>query len=139
MKRKPSKALVLLRPSKIEGIGCFTDIKISKGEIVRVWDGKDSEWVPLAKAHASPQAAMYKRMGIRNEGGYWAPKDFLVMSAGWYMNHSATPNLQSDDGDRTYYAVRDIKAGEELTMDYRRMDDRHDNLLRDVKVPAGKR
>ncbi len=139
MKRKQSKSLVLLRPSKIEGIGCFCDIAIKKGETVRVWDGKDSEWVPLKKAHASPHAEFYKRMGIRNEGGYWAPKDFLVMSAGWYMNHSATPNLQSDDGDRTYYAVRDIKAGEELTMDYRRMDDRHDNLTRDVKVPAGKR
>lgn len=132
MKRRVSKALVMLRPSKIDGIGCFADIKIGKGEIVRLWDGKDSEWVPLRKAHASRHAAMYRRIGIRNEGGYWAPKDFLIMSAGWYINHSTEPNVQSDDGDRTYYALRDIPPGEELTMDYRRMDETHDNLTRDV-------
>ena len=45
-------------------------------------------------------------------------------------------NLTSDDEDVTYHAVRDIPAGEELTIDYRRMDERHDNLSRDVEVPA---
>ncbi len=52
------------------------------------------------------------------------------------MNHDADPNIGSDDGDVTYYALRDIKAGEELTMDYRRMDEHHDNLSRDEEVPA---
>ena len=138
MKRKTSKALVLLRPSKIEGVGCFADIMIRKDEIIRVWDGKDSRWVALKEAHASRHADMYKRIGIRSTGGYWVPLDFLRMSAGWYMNHSATPNVSSDDGDVTYYALCDIDPGEELTMDYRRMDDKHDNLARDVAVPATK-
>jgi hypothetical protein len=31
--------------------------------------------------------------------------------------------------------VRDIPAGEELTIDYRLMDDVYDNLQRDVAVP----
>jgi SET domain-containing protein len=39
----------------------------------------------------------------------------------------------------TYYALRDIKAGEELTMDYRLMDEHHDNLSRDEEVPATSR
>ena len=52
------------------------------------------------------------------------------------MNHDADPNIGSDDGDVTYYALRDIKAGEELTMDYRLMDEDHDNLDRDEVVPA---
>ena len=64
------------------------------------------------------------------------PLDFLRISTGWYMNHAADPNLGSDDGDVTYHALRDIAAGEELTIDYRRMDDKHDNLDRDVLVPA---
>lgn len=136
MKRKISKAFVYLGPSVIHGIGCFADRPIRKDEIVRCWDGKDSRWVPLGKAHASPQAALFKRFGIRTQGGYWAPIDFLRISTGWYMNHSSDPNVGSDDGDVTYHALRDIDAGEELTMDYRLMDARHDNLSRDEAVPA---
>jgi SET domain-containing protein len=136
MKRRKSAALVLLAPSKTHGVGCFTDHDISRGELVKCWDGKDSRWIPEKKAHASPQVALIKRFGIRVRGGYWAPTDFLRMSAGWYMNHSATPNLLSDDGEVTYYAARDIKAGEELTIDYRRMDEHFDNLTRDEVVPA---
>jgi hypothetical protein len=104
-----------------------------------VWDGKDSRFIPLARAHASPQVQLIKRFGIRSGGGYWAPLDFLRISTGWYMNHDADPNIGSDDGDVTYYALRDIKAGEELTMDYRLMDEHHDNLSRDEEVPATSR
>ena len=56
-----------------------------------------------------------------------------------YMNHSEMPNLQSDDGDVTYYALRDIEPGEEVTIDYRRMDDVHDNLARDDVLPGRQR
>lgn len=138
MKRKLSPAFVHLGASSIHGLGCFADIDIKKNELIRVWDGKDSRWIPLAKAHASPQAQLIKRFGIRTTGGYWAPIDFLRISTGWYMNHDADPNVGSDDEDVTYYALRDIKAGEELTMDYRLMDARHDNLSRDEVVPATK-
>ncbi len=133
-KRKWSKALIHLRPSKIDGIGCFTDVAIKKGEFVRVWDTEDSKWVSLREAHASRYKDLYKRYGIRSAGGYWVPVDFLRMSAGWYMNHSTSPNLQSDDGEVTYFALRDITAGEELTIDYRRMDEQFDNLSRDVVI-----
>ena len=105
------------------------------GEFVRVWSPEDSRWVPLKKAHASPHKRLFQRFGIRTTGGYWAPIDFLRISVGWYMNHSEMPNLQSDDGDVTYFALRDIEPGEEVTIDYRRMDDVHDNLSRDVVLP----
>ena len=98
--------------------------------------GEDSRWVTNRKVDASPQAALYRKFGIRSTGGYWVPLDFLRISTGWYMNHDAEPNLGSDDGDVTYYALRDIPAGEELTIDYRRMDDKYDNLSRDVRVPV---
>jgi SET domain-containing protein len=135
-KCKWSKALLYLGPSQIDGIGCFSDIVIRRGEFVRVWSPEDSRWVPLRQAHASPHSHLIKRFGIRTRGGYWAPVDFLRISVGWYMNHCETPNLQSDDGDVTYFAVRDILPGEEVTMDYRRMDEEHDNLGRDVVLPG---
>jgi len=136
MKRKTSKAFVYLGASSIHGLGCFADIDIKKDELVRVWDGKDSRFIPAARAHASPQVQLIKRFGIRTARGYWVPLDFLRISTGWYMNHAADPNIGSDDGDVTYYALRDIEAGEELTMDYRLMDEHHDNLDRDEVVPA---
>lgn len=138
-KRKWSKALMYVGPSRIEGVGCFSDIRIRKGEYVRVWAPEDSRFVPLKKAHASPQRKLFKRFGIRTRTGYWAPINFLRISVGWYMNHSEDPNLQSDDGDVTYYALRDIAPGEEVTMDYRRMDDEHDNLARDHVLPGRRR
>ncbi len=134
-KRVWSKALLYLGPSKIDGIGCFSDIVIRKGEFVRIFSPEDSRWVPLKKAQASPQQNLIKKFGIRTGGGYWAPIDFLRISVGWYMNHSEKPNLQSDDGDVTYFALKDIRPGEEVTMDYRRMDPEHDNLSRDVVLP----
>lgn len=139
MKRKTSKAFVYLGASSIHGLGCFADIDIKKDELVRVWDGKDSRFIPVARAHASPQVQLIKRFGIRTARGYWVPLDFLRISTGWYMNHAADPNIASDDGDVTYYALRDIEAGEELTMDYRLMDEDYDNLDRDEVVPAASR
>ncbi|HTR84985.1 MAG TPA: SET domain-containing protein-lysine N-methyltransferase [Reyranella sp.] len=138
-KKKWSKALLYLRPSGIHGIGCYSDMPIRKGEFVRVWSPEDSEWVPLKKAHGSRYAHLYKRFGIRTTGGYWAPIDWLRISVGWYMNHSPTPNLISDDGDVTYYAARDISVDEEVTIDYSRMDDKHDNLSRDEILPGRRR
>jgi len=138
-KRIWSKALLYLGPSKIHGIGCFSDIKIRKGEYVRVWSPEDSRWIPLNKANASPQKKLIKRFGIRTAGGYWAPIDFLRISVGWYMNHSEAPNLGSNDGDITYFALGDIRPGVEVTIDYRRMDDQHDNLSRDEVLPGRKR
>ncbi|MDP1750021.1 MAG: SET domain-containing protein [Reyranella sp.] len=136
MKRKTSKAFVYLGASGVHGIGCFADQGIKKGEIVRVWDGEDSRWVSTRQVDASRHAVLYKKFGIRSTGGYWVPLDFLRISTGWYMNHAADPNLGSDDGDVTYHALRHIAAGEELTIDYRRMDEVHDNLSRDEHVPA---
>ncbi len=138
-KKKWSKALLYLKPSGIEGVGCFSDIPIRKGEFVRVWSPEDSKWVPLKEAHSSRYKHLYKRFGIRTTGGYWAPINFLRISVGWYMNHSPQPNLLSDDGDVTYYAAQDIAVGEEVTIDYRRMDDTYDNLSRDVVVPNRRR
>jgi SET domain-containing protein len=136
MKRPRSSAFVYLGPSKVHGVGCFADIAIARNELVKIWDGEDSRWISEKRAHASPQATLIKRFGIRVRGGYWTPVDFLRISTGWYMNHSEKPNLGSDDGDVTYYALRNIKPGEELTIDYRRMDDHHDNLTRDEDLSA---
>lgn len=40
----------------------------------------------------------------------------IIESPGCYINHSCEPNVE--EKDRTGYALRDIKKGEEITIDY---------------------
>ena len=40
----------------------------------------------------------------------------VIESPGCYINHSCEPNVE--EKDRTGYALRDIKKGEEITIDY---------------------
>jgi hypothetical protein len=122
-----SAALVVLRPSAIEGVGCFALQPIRAGEVVKnLWDDADVRFVPAADV---PPAllAIHKRYCIESPGGFWCPLDFRRMSVGWYLNHSDRPNLASADGGHSYFALRDIPAGEELTIDYRLLDEEVDN------------
>jgi hypothetical protein len=50
------------------------------------------------------------------------PKDFGHMHVGWYLNHSSSPNAYPDD-DYKWHALRDIKAGEEITIDYNSLNE----------------
>jgi hypothetical protein len=49
------------------------------------------------------------------------PKDFGCMEVGWHINHSKTPNAYHRDYD--YFALRDIKAEEEITIDYNTLEE----------------
>lgn len=40
----------------------------------------------------------------------------IIQSPGRYINHSCDPNVE--EKDRTGYALRDIKGGQEITIDY---------------------
>lgn len=124
-----SEAIIVLRPSTIEGVGCFTLAPIEAGHIVKnLWDDSDVHFVAAEKVTAE-QRPMYERYCVKSPDGYWCPLDFRRMSVGWYLNHSPQPNLGSGDGGITYHALRDIAAGEELTIDYRLLDDDVDNSV----------
>ncbi len=53
--------------------------------------------------------------GVEREEYCCVPQSFTKMEMGWYLNHSDTPNAGRNDGWR---ALRDIEAGEELTISY---------------------
>ncbi|MCK6450326.1 MAG: SET domain-containing protein [Alphaproteobacteria bacterium] len=124
-----SSAIIVLRPSTIEGVGCFTLAPIRAGQIVKnLWDDEDVRFVGAAEV--PPELVpLHKRYCIESADGYWCPLDFRRMSVGWYLNHSDAPNLASRDGGNNYLALRDIAAGEELTIDYRKLDDAVDNSM----------
>ncbi len=118
--------MIVLRPSKIEGVGCFTMAPIKKGEVADIWDATDCKFVP--EAEADERVDLCETYCVATTGGYYCPLDFRRMSVGWYLNHSDTPNLASNDKD-VYFAIRDIAAGEELTIDYAQLDENVDNRI----------
>lgn len=100
---------------KGKGKGLVAKELIKKNEIVSISGGrimKIEDW-----------------QALREEKGYedyafQIEKDFVISplnpakpGADWYMNHCCEPNV-GIKGQITFVALRDIKAGEELTYDY---------------------
>ncbi len=109
-----------LRVSKY-GIGVFAVIPIFKG--TELFEGDplpDMVQVNETYVETLPFAIqkLYKDFCPLNKGIYDCPKSFDAMGQSWYLNHSDTPNCYMDKNYEHLYAIRNIKAGEELTIDY---------------------
>lgn len=102
-----SAKTVVVKKSKISGLGIFAARSFRKGDLVIQWGShrelskEDLERLPAKeKEHVSFIENMY----------------VLVPPEGW-VNHSCDPNVRLDNF--CYLAKRDIKKGEEITSDYR--------------------
>lgn len=62
------------------------------------------------------------------------PERFDRMEIGWYINHSSTPNIAKKNKvsnneavrnvkERIVHAIQDIKAGDEILIDYNHLDE----------------
>jgi SET domain-containing protein len=115
---------LMLKPSPIEGIGVFAIRDISKG-CSSMFDKPDdaTEWITVSKKEieALPAHAQFlvNNYCLYDEVDYFLPaQGFKKMDLALFINHSDNPNIISlNDGDY-FEAVRDIKAGEELVINY---------------------
>ena len=115
---------VMLKPSPIEGVGVFAVQDIPKGcREMFSKPGIDDEWITVSKkeveilpAHAQFLVGNYC---LYDEENYFIPAHgFKKMDVSLFLNHSDQPNIISiNDGD-FFETTRDIKAGEELFIDY---------------------
>lgn len=124
LKELSANTWVMLRPSPIEGVGVFAIRGIPKG--CREMFGKPDaaqEWLAVAKkevetlpAHAQFLVGNYC---LYDEENYYIPaQGFKKMDVSLFLNHSDNPNIVSiNDGDY-FETLRDIRAGEELLIDY---------------------
>lgn len=115
---------VMIRPSPIEGIGVFALQDIPGG--CRSMFGKPDaagEWITVSKneietlpAHAK---LLVENYCLYDAANYFVPaQGFKKMDLALFLNHSDKPNIVSvNDGDY-FEAIRDIKAGEELLINY---------------------
>jgi SET domain-containing protein len=119
-----SNTFVMLKPSAIEGVGVFaiTDIPNGCRQMFGQPDAAE-EWITIPKKEieALPNHAQFLvgNYCLYDEENYFVPaKGFKKMDVSLFLNHSETPNIISiNDGDY-FEAIRDIKEGEELLIDY---------------------
>jgi len=110
----------MVAPSNIEGKGLYTAEFISRGTVVSRWiEGLDKTFSEDCLNKLKPEDKEAFKLMASWDGDSW----FMSGDDGVYFNHSKNPNIRVVMGrgspatwDRI--AIRDIKPGEELTMDY---------------------
>lgn len=133
LKEIKSNTYCRLQPSTIEGVGVFAIKKIPKN--TNPFKGCimfGHMLVPEHDIDKLPKAisTYIKDMCVMENGHYTVPKVGLnALDVSFYINHSVTPNMSTNDGG-FFYAIRDIAEGEELTVDYRTYNDDEDLFKR---------
>jgi SET domain-containing protein len=115
---------IMLRPSPIAGIGIFVVQDIDKGcrDMFSKSNSTD-HWIKLSKKEVEALPLHAKRMVenycLYDEDHYFVPDyGFKKMDISLFLNHSETPNILSINDGEYFEAIRDIKVGEELLIDY---------------------
>ena len=112
-----------LRPSPIQGLGCFADEVIKKGQVVWEFDPRLDIRITLSDIKTFPPF-MQDHFRTYCYVELLEGQEILVYCADFskHMNHSDTPNLIETENNLCDIAICDIAVGEELTCDYYRFD-----------------
>jgi SET domain-containing protein len=105
--------MFLLQPSKHHGVGVFTTEPVARGTRLALFHADDWRFVRKPRGELR---ALCRRFGVADGDGHHCPKHWNRMSIGWYLNHSSRPNVRMRG--MTALALRAIRSGEELTVDY---------------------
>ena len=108
-----------LAPSGIHGVGVFAIRDIKKDTAIFYGDNLHMEWVEMNRLGdlTSEVKKLYEDFAVVKDRTYGCPKNFNLMTVSWYLNESKTPNVRCGENYQ-FYALRDIRKGEELTVDY---------------------
>jgi len=107
-----------VRESAIEGHGLFAVRPIKKGELIGIKGGHIIDW-KILKKHENLIGDSYLQI---DDNFVLAPlSKEEVKKVMMFLNHSCEPNV-GVRGEIIFVAMRDIKAGEELTTDYAMID-----------------
>jgi hypothetical protein len=122
----------IIKPSALGGVGVFATHDIPSGTILFNQDIKQK--LRVLKIKDVPAESLKYCIYINNNECL-CPERFDRMEIGWYLNHSADANSAKkgvkkssvikdaqdfyDKRDRyPFYAIKDIKAGDEILIDY---------------------
>ncbi len=122
LKQLQSQTYVMIKPSPLHGIGVFAIRDISKGT-KDIFSEGFGDWIKVSKEEVDA-LPIHSRELIENhclfdEDSYFIPEyGFKLVDLVIYLNHSETPNVKSLNDGEQFEALVDIKAGEELLVDY---------------------
>jgi uncharacterized protein len=120
-----------LKYSGIHGLGCFAGEDIKEGTIVWRFDpGIDLEFTEQDLKKHPASFNEFLKVYAYSPVTELEKKYILCSDHARHMNHSDNPNL-GETPEGMNVALRDIKAGEELTCDYNQFD-------KDAPVKLGK-
>jgi hypothetical protein len=118
-----------LAPSKVDkdGVGVFAIVNIKKDNPLFCGDNEEMLWIEESTFKNAPDAVrrLYRDFSVFKNNRFGCPLTFNRLTASWYINkpkRGETPNVYCD-ANYDFYALRDIKAGEELTVDYFKYSD----------------
>lgn len=116
------RTYVIVKPSLIHGIGVFAIQDIPQG-CTDMFSKGIGEYIKVSRPEVDALPDHSKKL-IENyclfdEECYWVPDfGFKLMDLVSFLNHSDEPNIVSINDGEQFQAVRNIKAGEELFVDY---------------------
>lgn len=113
-----------LKTSSIHGVGVFAIRDIPVGTSVFGNDSRAINWIDAGLLEqpglSEDERQLYLDFGVRKGARIGCPENFNLLSVGWYVNQPSPgkdANLMATD-QLDMIAVRDIAAGEELTISY---------------------
>ncbi len=82
-------------------------------------DDADLIWIHKSKLKSLSKALkqLYDDFCVIKKDMYGCPQNFNQLTVAWYLNDSKRPNVGVNK-NYNFYALRDIRSGEELTVDY---------------------
>lgn len=110
--------------SKIHGVGVIAVRDISKGVDPFESSIPRARWIKCHKSQLESLPAPVKEMladffTYEPDGSIWLPESGLNgIDISFIMNTSKQPNVKTFDGGINFITTRQIKVGEELTVDY---------------------
>jgi SET domain-containing protein len=114
MKLKLAPGLAV-RKSPINGRGCFATRTFVKHRKIAEYAGERiSDWEAMKRARGR------RHLRVCDIDGKWSLDGAVGGNGTHYINHSCKPNafMKTLYGHVLFFALRDIKSGEEITIDY---------------------
>lgn len=123
------KVYTRLRPSSIHGVGVFAIRNIKKDTPLFLGDNEEMLWVEEGRLPRLTKQIrkLYEDFPVIKEKRYGCPRNFNRLTMSWYINkpkRGHLPNVYCDPQESyDFKALRDIRAGEELTVIYKDYSD----------------